>query len=883
MLILTRFLVTEAYINLSLFLAFAKVAPNFILNILFAIRVKIKHLAMLNLAIIVYNFIVANSFGMRLLIITPLINYLVFFVKDSFKTTVNYSKNRKIRKDFNMNKDLIKVSIRNLVEFVLRKGSIDSRVKASVRAQEGIKGHKKIQESYGGGGKSEVFLKEEIKFENFILKIEGRADGILYNDDEFTIDEIKTTTKDVMGIDESFNELHWAQAKIYAYIFSKERELEFINVQLTYYNIEDYKVKYLRKKYSFIELERFFFKIINSYKEWIDREKTWKEKRNKSIKELTFPFNEYRKGQRELAVRVYKSIEEGKRCFAQAPTGTGKTISTLFPSVKALGMDETSKIFYLTAKTTTREIVSNTIKILRENGAKLRSVVLTAKDKCCKMEEKKCIPEYCPYANGYFDRVNMALEEAFKNEGEYNLEYINYIGDKFNICPFEFSLELTSWCDIVICDYNYIFDPQVSLKGSLDCRTKDYTLLIDEAHNLLERGRSMYSAFLQKDGILDLKREFKSKDKAIYKSLDKINKYFIEKRKLLESLDVKTLIEKEESKEIYGVLRGLIEVIDIYQSNIKEENEKLLNVYFDVYSFLNVSNYYSKEFVSLYKTDGNNISLEINCLDPSKILSEIMAEFKSIIIFSATLLPIEYFKSIYGYKEGDFLINLHSPFDEKNKLTIVGANASTTYRNRRNSLPKIVKYIKEFISGKKGNYLVFFPSYEYMNMVYDEFLKEKNDFTIKLQAFNMTDEQKENYIALFNKEKENSHVGFAVLGGHFSEGIDLTLDKLIGVIIVGVGMPKICPEREALKEYYEKLGLNGFDYAYVYPGIIKVLQGAGRCIRTENDKGIILLLDDRYFTNKYKELLPSDWYKNIMVSRDIDIREHCIDFWNNQL
>ena len=771
-----------------------------------------------------------------------------------------------------MKNELIKISIRNLVEFVLRRGSIDSRIKASVRALEGIKGHKKIQSSYSEKDRAEVTLKEDIDFEDFTLRV-------LEENKKIIIDEIKTTTKNVMDIDYDFNELHWAQAKVYAYIYSKEKNLDSIIVQLTYYNVEDFGTKFLRKEYSFHELREFFYDLIEKYKEWILLEKRWIDFRNDSIENFNFPFKSYRKGQRELAIRVYKSITEGKKCFAEAPTGIGKTMSTLFPAVKALGAKETQKIFYITAKTTTREIANNTLRIMREKGLNLRSVNITAKEKCCKMEEKKCIPEYCPYANGYFDRVNIALKEALKHNEEYDLEYINKLSEEYNICPFEFSLELSNFCDVVICDYNYIFDPQASLKGILEGKAKDYTILIDEAHNLLDRGRSMYSSKIFKDDFLKLKREFKSKDKGIYNSLDRANKYLIEKRKVLENLETKSLVEKEEPSDLYGILRGFLEKVDIYESKSSEENSNLLELYFNVYEFLNICGYYGEDFTTLYKLDGNNLELSINCLDPSRILKSIMNRFKSVIIFSATLLPMEYFKELYGAQEGDYSVNLTSPFDYKNKLTIVGKDVSTTYSNRKRTLPKIVNYIIECVKSKRGNYLVFFPSYEYMWMVHEEIKKREVDFSLVAQGDHMKEKEKEEFLSLFREGGEKTHLGLAVLGGHFSEGIDLTLDKLIGVIIIGVGMPKICLERESIKEYYNSIGKNGFDYAYVYPGIIKVLQAAGRCIRTEKDKGVVLLLDDRYFTNKYKSLLPREWFFNILVESEEGIKNTCENFW----
>lgn len=777
-----------------------------------------------------------------------------------------------------MESKLIKVSVRNLVEFLLREGDIDNRVKSSKRALEGIKGHKKMQSLYSKEDKAEVKLKEDIPFDNFILRIEGRADGVLKNNGEIVIDEIKTTLKDVMDISYDFNKLHWAQAKVYAYIYSKQNNLEKIKVQLTYYNVEDFRTKFLVKEYEFSHLKDFFYDLIEKYKKWIVLQNNWLKIRDKSIQNLKFPFKSYRKGQRDLAIRVYKSILEGKKCFSEAPTGIGKTISTLFPSIKALGEHKTNKIFYITAKTITREAANNTLSILRKNGLRIRSVNITAKDKICKMEEKNCVPEYCPYAKGYFNRLNEALKEALQKE-EYNLSFIDSLCNKYEICPFEFSLELSNFCDVIICDYNYIFDPKASLKGILE-NSKEATLLIDEAHNLLDRGRNMYSSSLFKEDFLKLKKNFKNKDKGVYTYLDQINKYFLEKKRILESLDINSLIEKEEPNCFYGILRGFLEKVDTYFNNSNEVFKELLDLYFSVYDFLNISTFYDDDFITFYNIEGKNLELSIRVLDPSRMLKDTMDKFKSIIIFSATLIPINYFKELYGGSKEDYYISLSSPFNPKNKLTLIGKDISTNYSHRKKTLPKIVDYIIEFTKGKTGNYLVFFPSYKYMTMAYYEIVKREIDFTLSYQEENMLEEEKNKFLSFFKGGKNKSHVGLAVLGGHFSEGIDLTLDKLIGVIIVGVGMPKICLDRENLKEYYNSIGKNGFDYAYVYPGIIKVLQGAGRCIRTEEDRGIVLLLDNRYFTDKYKKLLPRDWFSNILVKGEREIGKVCEEFWN---
>lgn len=774
----------------------------------------------------------------------------------------------------------VKISIRTLVEFIMRHGSIDNRYVGSVRAVEGTRAHQKIQKSYKENYMAEVPLKYEFEYEDIKIRVEGRADGILIEEDNVVIDEIKTTVRDLLTIDEDFNPLHWAQAKCYGYIYCKENNLEKIDIQLTYYNIETMGIKYLRKTFSFEDLEEFFFWLIDEYRLWAKIEGQWKVKRDESIKELQFPFPAYRDGQRELAVRVYKSVVEGKKCFAQAPTGIGKTISTMFPTIKAMGQGETSKVFYLTAKTITREVAEKSILLMKEKNLNLKFVTITAKDKVCKMDQVNCNPEYCPYANGYFDRINDALKDIIENSDNYSRTEIDRLSDKHRVCPFELSLDLTLWSDVIICDYNYVFDPKVYLKRFFEVKNTDYTFLVDEAHNLVDRGREMYSAKLSKADVFKVKKLIGKKDKAVSNSLNKLNSYFIEKRKILEELEQNFMVEEDEPLDIYSLLRMFLERADEYLANSREENKELMDLYFDAHGFISMAEFYDDNYVTLYEKNSDDITIKLYCVDPSKVLQEKMSKGKSTIIFSATLLPMDYFKDIYGAKDDDYLVKLKSPFSTNNRLLMVGDNIFTTYNNRENSAKEIVKYIAQCINSKKGNYMVFFPSYKYMEMIFNKLKESFPEINASIQESNMTEEAKENFLMKFNEENEESHVGFCVLGGHFSEGIDLTNDKLIGVIIIGVGMPQICVDRDIIKNHFNKEDNKGFDYAYVYPGMIKVLQGAGRCIRTEKDRGVIMLLDSRYSQRRYLELFPGEWFPNNRVRNSEEIAELCDRFWN---
>ena len=777
-----------------------------------------------------------------------------------------------------MNK-IIKISIRNLVEFIMRHGSIDNRYTSFIKAIEGIRGHQRVQKSYGDNYTAEVPLNYTLTYEDLEIMVDGRADGILIEDEKTIIDEIKTTTKDLLLIDENTNPLHWAQAKCYGYIYSMQNELDNIDIQITYYNIDTKSTRILRQSYTLKELEEFFFWLIDEYKSWAQLESDWVNKRNESIKKLKFPFENYRPGQRELAVRVYKSITDSKKCFAQAPTGTGKTISTLFPAIKAMGEDKTSKIFYLTAKTITREVAQNTISLMRKKDLNLKAVTITAKEKICKMEEVNCNPEYCPYANGYFDRINNSLKDILLKYNDYSKENIEKISEEYMLCPFELSLDLTNLSDVIICDYNYVFDPRVYFKRFFDTKTTDYTFLIDEAHNLVDRAREMYSATLNEEKFVKVKKLISKKDKRITKVIKEIQSYFEDKLDDLTTVDENDLVESEAPLELCEILSSFIKFVDEYLARTNEENEELMDLYFDVYSFLSISDFYDKNYTTIYTKNFNGMTIKIYCVNPQKVIEEKMKKAKSNIIFSATLIPMDYFMKMYSYDEEDFIINLKSPFDVKNRLLMIGDNVATTYNKRFETSCDIASYIANCVQAKKGNYMVFFPSYKYMELVFEKMKENYPDINTSIQESNMSEEEKEEFLSMFDEDNKETHVGFCVLGGHFSEGIDLTNDKLIGVIIVGVGMPQIGIERDIIKDHMKDSN-KGFDYAYVYPGMIKVLQAAGRCIRTDDDKGVILLLDKRYSQRIYQSLFPYEWYPNFRVRKSDDVKTLCEKFWS---
>lgn len=804
-------------------------------------------------------------------------------------------KNEK-RVDF-MQINEIKISVRNLVEFVLRSGDLDSRFTGSSRALEGTKAHQKIQKEYKDkfskekqipidelvNNKSikkeyfaEVVLKHNIEYKDFLFIVEGRADGIIIEGDNFIIDEIKTVTRPLETVDEDYNPLHWAQAKCYAYIYALQNGLSNIDVQITYYNINDNETKKLIQNFNIKDLESFFNDLLEKYYFWANLIKDWNIKRTNSIKNIDFPFNSYRKGQRELAVAVYGTIKEGKNIFVQAPTGIGKTISTLFPSIKAMGENLTSKVFYLTAKTITRSVAEEAIKLMQDKGLELKSVTLTAKDKICFKEKSSCNPEECEFAKGHFDRINNALRKVLSEENIMDRETIIRYSREFNVCPFEFSLDLALLADCIICDYNYAFDPRVYLRRFFD-NDENYVFLIDEAHNLVDRARDMFSSELYKSKFLELKKIMKNKEPKIYKALDKINSYMLKLKKLYKNPH----IQKNSLEDIYPLLRKLVSESEqwLTQNNKTEGHEQLLELYFNILTFIRISEFYNDAYVTYIEEQDNDIKIKMFCLDPSSLLYDRIKQAKASIFFSATLTPINYFMDMLGGCDNDYILRLESPFSSENRAILIGDRVPTRYKYREKSYSIIVQYIKTTVSSKKGNYIVFFPSYKYMKDVYSELKEQYPHIKTLIQDSSMKEEERELFLSEFKENNEETIVAFAVLGGIFSEGIDLKYDRLIGAIIVSVGIPQVCLERDIIMDYFNKKDDKGFKYAYMYPGMNKVLQAAGRVIRTEIDKGVIVLVDDRFSDSEYKKLFPKEWYPNLGVRSVKDIENNLKGFW----
>ncbi|MFG6337512.1 MAG: ATP-dependent DNA helicase [Lachnospiraceae bacterium] len=742
-----------------------------------------------------------------------------------------------------------------------------------------------------------------------------------------TIDEIKGTYHDLKKMRGPVP-VHLAQAKCYAYIYATQKKLSDIRVRMTYCHMETEEIRYFHEEYLYEELRIWFEELMEQYRKWADYQFAWQKCRQASIKEMEFPFP-YREGQKELATYVYQTIYHKRKLFIEAPTGAGKTISTVFPALKAMGEGLCERIFYLTAKTITRTVADDTINLLRERGLKLKSVILTAKDKICFMRgpadgnplqtqyadgvvngekgvfarpnQPECNPAACPYAKGHYDRVNEAMYELLTHADNFTRERIEEYARRYQVCPFEMCLDMSLFADAVICDYNYLFDPHVYLRRFFAEGVRgEYIFLVDEAHNLVERGREMYSALLCKESFLELKRTVKAYDERIAKNLDKCNKEMLALKRECEGCQV-----VEETDALVRALMRLGAAIEDYLEDHDDSPVRadILSFYFEVSHFLEMYELADENYVtySELREDGSFI-VKLFCVNPAGNLRNCMRRGRSTILFSATLLPILYYKTLLGAEEGDYEVYAKSVFRPDKLGLYIGSDVTSRYTRRGDAeYYRIASYIHNIIEKRQGNYMVFFPSHSFLQRVFEiyrKYFNEEETVECILQESHMNEESREAFLNRFRgnedcdlqsqiqmdieMEEERSLLGFCVMGGIFSEGIDLKNDSLIGAIIVGTGLPQVCNERELLKKYFDGWGENGFNYAYRYPGMNKVLQAAGRVIRTVDDFGVVALLDERFLSPAYQRLFPREWQERVVVTVD-QIGRKVERFWDEWL
>ena len=790
----------------------------------------------------------------------------------------------------------IHISVRALVEFIYRHGDIDNRTGASREdaMQVGSRLHRKLQAAEGSGYRAEYPLSYSYETARCNVTLEGRADGIMTGDeykDKYSypvvIDEIKTTVRNVERMADP-EPVHLAQALCYAAIYLMEEDLDGIGVRMTYVNQDTEDIKYFDSSYTSEEIRGWFKDTCEALAKWVDMQDEWRQLRQDSISTLEFPF-EYRPGQRDLVEYVYRTIYHGKQLYIEAPTGTGKTLSVLYPSIKSIGEGRGDKIFYLTARTIARTVAAEALNILRDHGLKFKAVTLTAKEKICFMDETICDPDNCPYAKGHFDRINDVLFDLVTHEESYPRETIEEYAREGNVCPFELALDVSLFSDCIIGDYNHVFDPNAYLRRFFGEGTDgDYIFLVDEAHNLIDRGRDMYSAVMVKEDLLKCKRACAKPEPYIAKLIERCNKDMLAiKRARGQARDSELLVmDPEEIGALTGHMDMLFSVMGEYLSEHTSGpgHEEILDLYFKIRDFLSIYDLLGKDYY-VYNgfTSDKDFYIKLCCMDPARNLRACSDKARANMFFSATLLPVQYYKKLIGGTPDDYEVYAQSVFDRSNRLLIQAVDVTSKYSSRsRQQYVRMAEYIYRIASCRRGNYMVFAPSYVYMEQVYDIFMDMYHDEAkedVVIQTSRMKESEREEFLEGFKEETDRTLIGFCVLGGIFAEGIDLKDDALIGVIIMGTGLPQIGGERDLIRDYYDEAGLSGFDHAYAYPGMNRVQQAAGRLIRTESDRGVIALLDDRFSYPSNRRMFPREW-DDIKPVRIDDVGDVVRAFWD---
>lgn len=786
----------------------------------------------------------------------------------------------------------INVSVRDLVSFSIpvkeTRGSFLSA------AMEGIEGHQlthellKQQIGDAGNYKKERTVSLTFQHEEYELQVSGRIDGLIEINSNISVCEIKTTDTSLELLDKDDNPAYWAQGRCYAYMLAKEMGLEHITLLLIYHHRVNKNIRSFEEYLSLNELEKFFNSLVLPYINGIKKQHEWQIIRNQSITSLSFPFSEFRKGQRKMCASVFRAIRDGNKQVIQAPTGIGKTLGALFPALKAMGEKHIDKIFYLTARNTTQSIASQAYEMMSQSGLRLKTLQITAKEKVCLSPGTACAPEDCIYLSEYDEKSRKILSRLFKETDYFSREFIDDAARECNLCPFELSLDLSLQSDLIICDYNYAFDPRVYLKRFFQDRTgENICLLVDEAHNLPDRAREMYSAQIKRSQFRIIYQKIRDALPDVAKELKKARKEFLDYIRQLPALwdDCSFPWAWSDPEPPESIINPIEKFLYSAEKIFEDKTpypfkEELISLFFDLAHFVKIYDLFADNYTTFIYRENGDVTLRLFCIDPAPMLKKRMDAAKSSILFSATLSPLTYFKEVLGCDENTGFLMLPSPFPRENLYLYIEDSISTRYRHREDTVSHLVKCIHDTTSIRNGNYLVFFPSFSYMMNVAKEYSEAYPDDNLIVQEMNMNEYQRQAFLDNFTVTRESSMIAFAVMGGIFSEGIDLKGELLSGAIVVGVGLPQICPERDIIKQYYQNKTGNGFDFAYTYPGINKVQQAAGRVIRSETDRGFVILIDDRFTTPRYKKILPDEWFPLKTSREQINLPLDLQNFWD---
>jgi len=744
-----------------------------------------------------------------------------------------------------------RVAVRALCEFTAKVGDLDLRFTPSPTAQEGMLGHRTVASRRAEGYQAELAVEGYYRH----LKVQGRADG--YDPGQNLLEEIKTYRGDLGAQPANHRQLHWAQARIYAWLVCQQLQLPEVNLALVYFDIVSEKETVLRETWSAVQLEAFFAQQCERFLHWAEQEADHRLSRDQAARDQAFPHDDFRPGQRTLAETVYKAVSTGRCLMAQAPTGIGKTLGTLFPMLKALAPQQLDKVFFLTAKTPGRQLALDAAQVLYERSPELplRVLELVARDKACEHLDKACHGESCPLARGFYDRLPAARQAAV-GVPLLNQQALRTVALAHDICPYYLSQEMARWSDWVVADYNYYFDFSALLFGLAQANQWRVATLVDEAHNLVERGRQMYSASLDQQVLSSVRRNIPA---ALKKSFQRLNREWNALHK--EQVSPYQAYGQAPAKLLSAIGLCVSAIGDYLNENPQGVDGELQGFYFELLQFSRVGELFDEHYlfdISL-RENGQRRSSQL-CLRnvvPAGFLRPRLTASRSSVLFSATLSPRRYYTDLLGLPADTAWIDVESPFKREQLDLRIISQISTRYVHRQASLAPIVELLAKQFAERPGNYLAFFSSFDYLQQVAQLLAETHPHIPLWLQSRRMEESQRQAFLEQFTEHSQG--IGFAVLGGAFGEGIDLPGQRLIGAFIATLGLPQLNPVNEQIKQRMAALFGAGYDYTYLYPGVQKVVQAAGRVIRSEQDRGVVMLIDDRFAESKVRQLLPRWW------------------------
>jgi DNA excision repair protein ERCC-2 len=752
------------------------------------------------------------------------------------------------------------ISVRELCEFTAKTGDLDLRFTPAPTSAEGIAGHAIVTGRRGRSYRRELALEARYK----TLHLRGRADG--YDAGARLLEEIKTYRGDFARIPDNHRALHWAQLKLYGALLCMDQDLADVRLQLVYFNVDEEDETTLTESHDAASLRAFFEQQCEAFIAWADAQLAHRRARDIALTDAAFPHPDFHAGQRRLAEAVFRAARDGHDLLVQAPTGIGKSIGTVFPALKAVAHRHLDKLFFLTAKTPGRKLALDAIAALKtkNEALPLRALELVARDKACEHPDKACHGESCPLAQGFYDRLPAARAAAIALDRTLDQATVREAALQHGVCPYYLSQDLTRWADVIVGDYNYYFDQSALLHGLTQINDWRVGVLVDEAHNLVDRGRAMYSAELDQRQLAALK---KIAPPAVRKALDRVARAWN-----------RTTRDQEQAYQSYPLPPGaFIETLrkasadigEYFTANAATVFPELQRFYFDALNFIGLADEFGDhsifdiQLLPSRSARTTTTPLSVLCLRnlvPAPFLARRLTSAATTVAFSATLNPPGYYRDLLGFSDQNTRwVDVPSPFTAEQLHVEIAEHISTRYTHRTRSLKPIAELMARQYRDAPGNYLAFFSSYDYLQQAADTFAKAHPDIPMWTQNPRMTEADRSAFLERFTEDGQG--IGFAVLGGAFAEGIDLPGKRLIGAFVATLGLPQFNPVNEAMRQRLEQLFGEGagYDYAYLYPGIQKVVQAAGRVIRGKGDRGVVYLIDDRFASAQVRQLLPMWW------------------------